>query len=337
MKYIFPIFIVVVFLVVFPLAHYMEGLPVDSEQVGYRGTGIVQVDNPRIEADLAEENQPPDSFGSVEPGGPLASEIYENVQVLGDLTEDEFNHLMLGITQWVAPNEGCAYCHNLENLALDDIYTKVVARRMIQMTMAINSEWGDHVAPAGVNCYTCHRGQHVPENIWVEDSRPQAGGFSANRNGQNLGSEINAYTSLPYDALQQLVTADAAEIRVQPRNGLPIFDQPLNPIQQTEVTYSLMMNMSQGLGVNCTYCHNSRAFYDWNESSPARVKAWHGLEMVQNLNQEYLIPLGAALPDHRKGPMGDAPKAQCSTCHNGIPKPMYGANMLEDHPELGGN
>ena len=24
---------------------------------------------------------------------------------------------MLSITQWIAPNEGCAYCHNVENLA----------------------------------------------------------------------------------------------------------------------------------------------------------------------------------------------------------------------------
>ena len=96
-----------------------------------------------------------------------------------------------------------------------------------------------------------------------------------------------------------------------------------------------MIHMSESLGVNCTYCHNSRVFWDWEQSSPARTTAWHGIEMVQNLNEEYLIPLGPTYPDYRLGPKGDAPKAMCSTCHQGIAKPLYGAKALEDHPELG--
>ncbi len=331
MKYAFPIFIAVVFVVIFPLLNYMESIPIDSTQVGFRGTGMVQVDNPRTEAKLEEANQAPESIGSVEPGGDPAGQVYENVQVLADLSEDEFNHFMLSVTEWVSPEEGCAYCHNEENLASDEVYTKIIARRMIQMTQAINTEWGDHVNGAGVNCYTCHRGNHVPENIWVEDDRPQAGGFSASRNGQNLASDINGKTSLPYDALSKLATSDDAIIRVAADAALPTTAGG-SSIQDTEATYSLMINMSEGLGVNCNYCHNSRAFRDWEQSSPARVKAWHGIEMVQNVNEEYLIPLASALPDNRLGPRGDAPKAQCSTCHQGIPKPMYGADMLSDHP-----
>ena len=311
--------------------------PIDSTQTGYRGTGMVQVQNPRTAAKLEEANQPAESYGAVEPGGPPAREVYENVQVLGDLSDDQFNQLMASITQWVSPEQGCEYCHNLENLASDEVYTKVVARRMIQMTQAINSEWNGHVGEVGVNCFTCHRGQNVPEYIWFDEDyqRQATGGMAANRNNQNLGLPINGSTSLPYDALKRLLTEDDVEIRVAGLNALPFVGEEGISIQETEVTYSLMIHMSQSLGVNCTYCHNSRAFFDWEQSSPLRGKAWLGIEMVQNLNADYLIPLGWTYPENRLGPKGDAPKAMCSTCHQGVAKPLYGANALEDHPELG--
>ena len=56
------------------------------------------------------------------------------MQVLGDLSVGQFTRQMASITAWVAPTEGCAYCHNLQNLADDSKYTKVVARKMILMT-----------------------------------------------------------------------------------------------------------------------------------------------------------------------------------------------------------
>ena len=39
-------------------------------------------------------------------------------------------------------------------------------------------------------------------------------------------------------------------------------------------------------------------------------------------------------PAHRLGPTGDVAKANCSTCHQGAYKPLYGASMLKDYPEL---
>lgn len=311
-----------------------ERPPVLDTQIGYRGTGIVQIDNPRIEAELAERNQPPEPFGAVDPDGDLAGDIYENVQVLGDLTDEEFNWFMAAISQWVAPEEGCVYCHNEENFADDGPYTKIVSRRMMQMTRTINAEWGDHVGETGVNCYTCHRGQHVPEYYFVEDDHHPAatGGFAASRNGQNLGTRVAAYSSLPYDALETYLTReDETNIRIQAGRALPTTEGG-DTIQDAEGTYSLMMNISQGLGVNCTYCHNTRNFGSWEESSKTRVKAFHGINMVQHINSNYLAPLLFALPEERLGPKGDAPKAKCETCHQGIPKPMYGANMIEDHP-----
>jgi photosynthetic reaction center cytochrome c subunit len=334
MKYILLVAIPYVFVLGLAAFSDVEVPPIDSEQVGFRGTGMVEVSNPRIEAKLAEANQPPDELGSVEPGGDLAKDIYENVQVLGDLTDDEFNHFMLGVTTWVAPEEGCGYCHNEENFASDEKYTKIVSRRMMQMTQTINKEYTDHVGAVGVNCYTCHRGNHVPEYVWTnEDYHPQADkGFAASRNGQNLAVDVNGHTSLPYNAMTQLLTSPDPQIRVAADRALPTRAGG-QTIQLTESTYSLMINMSEGLGVSCNFCHNSRAFSDWSQSSDKRVKAFHGINMVQHLNAEYLDPLASALPENRLGPNGDAPKAMCKTCHQGINRPMYGWEALTDHPK----
>ena len=57
-------------------------------------------------------------------GGERRQRVYQNVQVLGELTTDEFNRLMASITEWVAPEQGCAYCHNTENMADDTLYRK---------------------------------------------------------------------------------------------------------------------------------------------------------------------------------------------------------------------
>jgi len=311
-----------------------ERPPVNSEQTGYRGTGIVEISNSRL---TPEEDDVPDALPPVPEGGPAAGDVYQNVQVLGDLSVAEFTRLMTAMTEWVSPEQGCNYCHLPDNLASDDIYTKVVSRRMLQMTQHINSNHYDHVGDTGVTCYTCHRGMNVPAEIWSKDPGPEsvAGDFAGWRDGQNIAASEAAWSSLPYDAFSRFLTttADDAGIRVIPATALPAGSNTRN-IKETEWTYSLMMHMSESLGVNCTYCHNSRAFSQWDESSPVRVNAWHGIDMVQDVNVDYLDPLASALPDNRLGVMGDAPKAHCGTCHQGLPKPLGGAAMVADYPSL---
>jgi len=80
---------------------------------------------------------------------------------------------MVSMATWVAGGAGnCGYCHNLASFAADTypdgkaIYTKAVARRMIQMTRNINSEWTEHVGNTGVTCYTCHVGKPLPNGLW---------------------------------------------------------------------------------------------------------------------------------------------------------------------------
>lgn len=291
-----------------------ERPPVESVQQGFRGVGIVHVDNPRR---LAEEvaavaavipDLPPVNDFTNAPPAPAGT--FQNVQVLGHLSEIEFNRTMAALTAWVAQNipddwpatnRGCNYCHVVQDgvadFASDDIYTKVVARRMLQMTQTINAQFSSHVKETGVTCYTCHVGQPVPQNIWF-------------------------YTDVNQPLRHYL---DRDDIRVQSNVALTSESTNRSSIKQTEYTYALMMDMSDGLGVNCTYCHNSARWASWEESSPQRLTALRGLRMIRVLNMDYLVPLQPEWPENRLGPMGDGPKMSCATCHNGAWAPQYAA------------
>jgi photosynthetic reaction center cytochrome c subunit len=309
-----------------------EHPPVGTVQNGYRGTGMEQVFNPRVRADSIAANVAPAPLNPVEPGAP-SSEVYENVKVLGHVGSDEMVRLMSAITEWVSPEAGCGYCHNEENLADDSKYTKAVSQHMLRMTMHINSTWKAHVGETGVTCYTCHRAKPVPEYVWFMDPGPQqAKGFAAETQGQNHPSSTVGLTSLPRDPLTRLLTGDSS-IRVVSTTALPAGN--LAGIKDAEKTYGLMVHMSQSLGVNCTFCHNTRSFASWETSTPQRVTAWQGINMVRDLNENFLQPLQSVLPPERLGNAGDAPKLTCMTCHQGAGKPLYGANMLKDYPELG--
>ena len=128
--------------------------------------------------------------------------------------------------------------------------------------------------------------------------------------------------------------ARSDSIRVQSEQALPGAD--LHSIKETEWTYALMVHFSQSLGVNCTYCHNSRSFGDWSQSTPQRVVAWHGINMVRDLNVNYLGSLSGVFPPARLGPHGDVAKVNCATCHNGVYKPLFGVSMVQTFPELQG-
>ena len=302
-------------------------------QNGYRGTAMAQIKRPEVERMLKLANALPDPIDKASPDGDKATEVYSNVQVLKDLSADQFNRVMLSITEWVAPEQGCAYCHNVENLADDSLYTKKVARKMLEMTRHINMDWKPHVANTGVTCYTCHRGNPVPANIWHTNPGPtRAAGFAATNDGLGHPNDINGSSSLQGDPLTPLLDSKAP-IRVAATQALP--GAYGAPIQTTEQTYSLMIHMSNSLGVNCTFCHNSRAFSNWSESTPQRVTAWHGIQMARELNMAYLDPLKSVFPPNRLGVTGDAPKLDCATCHQGANKPLLGVSMAKDYPELG--
>jgi photosynthetic reaction center cytochrome c subunit len=307
-----------------------EAPPMETVQRGYRGVGMEAVINPRILEDKIAANIPPEASPMVPDAGPKASEIYQNVQILGDLSIGRFTRLMAAITQWVSPEEGCVYCHDAQNFADDSLYTKRVSRVMLAMTQRANEDWKAHVGDTGVTCYTCHRGKHIPAEVWTIDPGPDTAQGIA-RPQQNIASPTVAYASLPYDPLTPFLS-DANNIRVISKTALPQGSRI--SLQQTEWTYGLMMHFSDSLGVNCTHCHNSRSFFAWDQSPPERTKAWHAIRQVREMNNVFIDSTADILPDYRKGPFGDPLKVNCATCHQGAYRPLYGASMLQDYPSL---
>lgn len=332
------------------LSGCFEAPPMDTEEIGYRGVAMEVISNPDVTNPIKLANVLPKPLpkAAVVAGAPKAGDVYQNVQVLGDLSVGEFTRTMQSITAWVSPDAGCTYCHVGNNFASDGIYTKVVSRRMMQMTMDINSNWSNHVQQTGVTCLTCHRGNPVPQYRWF-DQPPlnRQGGMAANSYQQNHANTNVGSTSMAADVFDRYLDGDPERIRVIAKNALPVRDVMTNePTQSTENTYSLMVHMAGSLGVNCTYCHNTRFFGSWEMSPPQRVTAWYGLKMVPELNNTYLNPLGPVYPPSHTGPanvvsdgmaMGEngpvnAPKVNCTTCHQGVAKPFYGVSMLNDYP-----
>ena len=307
------------------------------EQTGPRGTGMDQVVDKDDVVKASVVPPPPYELTPDMRQGERAGTAYQNVKVLGDLSVDEFNYTMAAITEWVSPEQGCNYCHNPENMASDAIYTKVVARKMFQMTRTINANWQPHVnaggKQVGVTCWTCHRGNNVPVNSW---SMAKADGntITGNKHGQNTPLRSVAFASLPYDPFSTYLQG-ANNIRVA-SNSPYASKNHVVPIQSAERTYALMMHSSQALGVNCTYCHNTHSFRSWSDARPQRVTAWYGYRMVRQINNEYITALNGVWPAKRLGPAGDPYKVNCTTCHQGVNKPMNGYPMLKDYPGLAG-
>ena len=223
-----------------------DGGAKDEVQLGYRGLGEEQVVDRSQYAALRAANRAPAPLPAA---GPSVPGQWQNVQVLTDISANEMTRTMQAMTEWVAPKQGCAYCHVTTNFAVDSPSTKVVARQMLRMVRDLNTNWRVHVKQTGVTCYTCHRGNPVPPaGLWHLTDRNQV-----ERALHRPGGRARAVVHREPTSLNR------------------------SSIKQTENTYALMIKMSTGLGVNCTYCHNSRSWETWNQGPPARLTAQAGL------------------------------------------------------------
>jgi photosynthetic reaction center cytochrome c subunit len=316
--------------------------PKESQQLGPRGPAMEQVTNLNLVKPPAAP--PPSAYQLTSREGQKARDIYPELQALGDISVDEFGLLMANITAWVVPADappeqaGCNYCHNPENMASYEKYTKTVALSMLKMTQNINVNWQSHVKQTGVTCYTCHRGQGVPQYSWSLKPEPDARGLTGYRPNQNEPAAVVGYASLPNDPNGTFLL-NPAEIRV---NSDQIHPSAMNTkgTKDAEHTYGLMMRVSGALGVNCTFCHNSQNFGEWSHSRIQKQTAWYGIRMVRQMNSNYIQPLATVFPaagwdqKARLGPMGDPLKVNCQTCHQGYNKPLGGVSMLADNPSL---
>lgn len=131
---------------------------------------------------------PPVAAGSPDPRP--ATTAYKNVQVLTGVDAQEFMRLQRAITQWVSPTQGCGFCHAGDDYASDERPQKQVTRVMLRMTRHINAGWQNHVGGSGgVTCYTCHRGQPVPSEVWFPSPPHPARPMIAKQDDWNEGAD----------------------------------------------------------------------------------------------------------------------------------------------------
>ena len=306
----------------------------ESLQTGPRGTGMsvtkferqAKLRDPTIST-FVETNVDPVLPGA---GAQTAGDARENVPPgLEELTVENYDRLLTAMRAWTG----------IPDLFEDpESYQTTVGYLMIGMTQNINENWDAHVnanKEVGVTCFTCHRGQPVPSDVWFKVT-PVTKATEGWASVQNRVTPLSSYTSLPSDALEaylldtQTIAVHDLESRVA---GIPGEDG-YPGIQQAERTFALMNYISNSLGVNCTFCHNTRAFYDGAQVTPQWGTEALGISMVQELNSVYLVGLDGILPPERLGPQGDAPKVACRTCHKGYQQPLQGTNVIGNWPEL---
>ena len=145
--------------------------PIESRDWGWRGIAMNTFTSARTRNDPI--NIVPAATTPFPDTGMSASEVYENVKVLGDLDSGQFDYLMQSMTEWVAPDQGCGYCHgDGGNFASDDLYTKKVARPM----RAMSARPASLVTPA-TGATTCRRRPGTKG----QNPSPRWAGSSANR------------------------------------------------------------------------------------------------------------------------------------------------------------
>ncbi len=322
-----------------------HGPGVHGTQMGYRANSSVQFAS---RAETAPINvDVPGALPPAATGGPMATEKYKNVKVLTDVSAAEFDRLQVALTAWVSPKQGCGFCHDGSNYESDAKPTKLAARRMLEMTRYINAAWKTHVQPSGMTCFTCHRGQPIPQEVWwPRQTAPVQRGIDKQDIWNEAGDTVSRF--FPNNGFAEYYLQDN-----------PVAGQSTTALRSNRVAdavvhariYEMMMQMSLQIGVNCGFCHNSRAFADWSQSSPYRWVGYYSLNMMRDLNRTYLLPFAQILPQQRElvrrnplpvipafqtGPQSGSALLTCETCHYRLVKPLNGVNMLKDYPGLTG-
>ena len=82
-----------------------------------------------------------------------------NLKLLKATTGAEIGQIMRTFTAGLGVQ--CGYCHQQGNYASDDNPKKIAARKMIELTQAVNAKFAD--SKMHVTCYTCHRGEAEPK------------------------------------------------------------------------------------------------------------------------------------------------------------------------------
>lgn len=331
-------------LFVFAVPHWSS--PVAGTQLGPPGTSMIQFAPLRNEVSDPAPLEPPTGGAGDDKAWPVPSS-FKNVKVLTNVSGPDFMRLQQAMTRWVSPKQGCAFCHNTDDFSSDEKPTKLAARVMLKMTRHLNASWRKHVSSSGVTCFSCHRGQPVPSDVWFpSQAAPRKPFVDKQEQWNEQGLTVREF--FPREGWSEYLLLGEPGVG-QSYTALPTHEAA----DQRDIKrlYEFMMQMSDGIGVNCGYCHNSRAFFDWSQSTPNRWVGFSGIEMTRDVNRNFLLqvapilsqtrmrpfePRQPILPARDENPLGGAALATCATCHHGQPRPLNGADMVQAHPALRG-
>ena len=321
--------------------------PTTGTQIGFRGQGQAQFESKEKMVAALNALPPANTYG-VNPAALQdtrpATAVYPGLTQAGGMDAGEFMRLQVSITNWIAPAQGCAFCHAGKDFGAETPRKKTAAT-MIRMTQTLNTEWRQHVGEVGVTCYTCHRGQAVPPLTWFPTASATPKPMMARQEPWHEAA-TTVRDFFPDNAFAEYLVQDTPGKSVA-YTALPI-DKPASPEQVARI-YEVMMQMSDGMGVNCGFCHASRAFHDWGQSTPQRWTGLSGIHMTRAINNDVLLPLAASMPQTRErlgagrppttplaesGVLNGNGLATCATCHNGAPKPLPGQDLLRAAPAL---
>jgi photosynthetic reaction center cytochrome c subunit len=217
-----------------------------------------------------------------------------------------------------------------------DSQMQAVVRAMTVMTQTINTKWRDHVGAARVTCFTCHRNQAIPPETWFPSTPKQTPAMFAS--SENWNENAQTVRKFFPDNGEALYLLHDEPIQVESRTALG--SGTVAPELVAKRVYEMMMQMSDGIGVNCGYCHSSRAFSDWKQSTPNRWVGYSGIQMTRDINRsflfnqadwvpqtrEYLKQNSLVVPPDRRVAHAAPGLIVCASCHYGHTKPDTGAS-----------
>jgi len=300
-----------------------------DQQTGPRGIGMAlskfERNNPQY--DPYEETYAVFERVEAPEGTPSAAEAYGDVIAFGDMDQANFDQLTKAMSAWVGEEV------TLVNSPEADQTKLAITKNCIEATQYLNDSWDSHnnaSGGAGVNCYTCHRGEPTPPGSWLKEGavNDAAAGWAAVQNRLMVGRTYtqSQYTALPVDAVEKFLL-DGNSIKVSDLESR-VDQQPGDPTwQDAERTFSLMNHQANSLNVGCVYCHNTRAFWDPTQVTPQWSTTTLGQQMSIDINQTYYEPRSEILGH-------ESAKVNCMTCHMEVIKPLNGRNMVAEWPEL---